>query len=376
MAVAATSRQRDELKRNLDFYDSQKRMLQSKIPPPQEGQPGQIEDKEVTIDHALTAAGLPRNQAIQSLTEMRRFVEMEGIPLSAAVSPLSFAPLYANLVTHIFNPQVRSKMLAEMGPPPPEPGEGRESEARKEQKSTFGSDKLEQDPRFKHNQEMINQKENRHQQVMQELANSGTFKNVGDVLGFVLTSFLLGPRVASIFFSNMLHNGTLRQELDRLDHETTQLYHQQNSYIQLAQHARQMAAGEEHNKVTEAENARHHWAVESYMKMKGGDKSAWSPEDKRTDLALQHSYRYQRANLDSQEKKVMEMSKVIERGPMDPDFKAVQKALGTERQRLARMRADFDGWRQKVNGWYLQHGAGDIETLNQPKGDSFTLPRE
>lgn len=321
-------------------------------------QQGGINDPIVNMDHAFTAAGLPRREAIQSLTEMRRIVAMEGIDTSAAVSPLSFIPTYTNLISHIFNPQVANKMLADMVP---KQEEQPQQQGRESQQSTFGSDKLEQDPRFMRNEAMIAQHENRHAQVIQELANSGTFKNVGDVLGFVLTSFILGPKVAGLFFSNMEKNGRLRDELNILDHETTQLYHQQNSYIQLAQHARAMAAGEEHQKTMEAENARHHWAVEGYMKSKSIDKSGWSPEDKQTDTALQHAYRYQRANLDSQEKKVMEMGKVIDRGPLDPDFKAVQGALGNERRKLAQMRGDFDQWRIKVNEWYKRHGADAVD---------------
>jgi hypothetical protein len=324
------------------------------------GSQGPIQDNETTMDHVFTAAGQPRHDAIQSLTEMRRMVMHEGIDVAQAISPLTFIPAYTNLVTHIFSPAVSGKILGEMGPPPEQQGgeqgppASRMPPNRGGQQSTFGSDKLEQDPRFQHNQQMIAQGENRHAQVVQELANSGTFKNVGDVLCFVLASFLLGPRVAGLIFTNMEKNGRLRDELNRLDHETTNLYHQQNSYIQLAQHARSMAAQDEHNQQTEREHVLHDWAMENYIKTKKVDTGGWSPEDKQIHLNLQQGIRTAKESLDKQDK-------IVKGKRANFDFKGAQ----AEQKKYDSMNQDYQKWiNETVTPWYNKRGSD----LIQPRG--------
>lgn len=383
MAVAATSRQKQQIKDKIDFFSSQQRQLQRQLPPEQETQAnGEPLDKDVNIDAIATAAGVPRQEILQANTEMRRMVMAHGVAISAPVTPMTFPLILTNLVSTMFNPQKASQLLSEMLPeekeqPQQEPGMPQEGGARPPQKGNgaYGGQGLEQDPRFQNVSNQIAQREGRRDQIWNELRNSHTFNNVGDVLGFIVCSVLIGAQNAAHIFTNMDKVGNLRWELDKLDHETTQLYHQQDSYIQLSQHARAQAAQEQHGLAVAGERERHDRAMETYYKMKTGDKSAFSPEDKKVDLALQHSYRYQSGNLDAQKAKVAAMEKILDRGPIDPDFKGAQTAVHTERAKLMKMQTDFAGWKQKVSEWYRQHGVGDIEPINPPKGDTLTMPQ-
>jgi hypothetical protein len=281
---------------------------------------------------------------------------------------MTFPIVLTNLVTSFFNSQKASQLLSEMLPEkkpqqeqPEQPQRPGQAQMPGKGNPAYGGQNLDQDPRFQNVSNQIQQREGRREQIWSELRNSHTFNNVGDVLGFIVCSVLIGAQNAAHIFTNMDKVGNLRWELDRLDHETTNLYHQQDSYIQLSQHARAQAAQEAHGQAQNDEMIRHHGAMELYNRMKTGNKAAFTPEEKQTDLALQHSYRFQSGNLDAQQKKVAAMEKVLDRGPIDPDFKAIQGSIGKERQKLAQMGGDFSKWKEKVSAWYQKHGAADIE---------------
>lgn len=287
-AVAASPRQRGKLDEQLRYFKSQRQQLASKMPPEQPKGVGEAPlDKNVSIDHIATAAGIPRSEYVQSMTEMMRIAQTHGIMMNSPVSPTTFPILYANLIGEIFNPQIRDAMYREIKGPPKKEGKGQEEGGAEAENAKTANETMKKG--LPNVNKQIQTNEQRSQQVWQELAHSGNFNGVMDVLGFVVASFLLGPRTASYLFSNMQKNGNLRSELDRLGHETNQLYHQQNSYIQMTQAARNHAAERQYQRDHLTETKRHNQEMESVAGSRYGGlrgKQFVNPETQRTYNAL------------------------------------------------------------------------------------------
>lgn len=328
-------------------------------------------DKRLNMNAALTAAGWDRQDYIQANTEVRRIVGTHGINPTDPVTPSTFPIIVPKIVEEVFNKDQAAKFFAEINQPaaggeeqhqeeaPKKPGQSKMGPNRSPEQDTL-------DQGLKDTNQRIAQSQARHDAVWHELAHSGNFNNVGDVIGFVLTSMVLGPRAGASLFSNMNKNGGLRNELAMIDHETTQLFHQQNSYIQLSQHARQQALNEEHQKdqiqqqdFNLQETERHHKAMEAYMGMKSANKQGWTAEEQATDKALQHGVRQKEGDLQAQEAKVKDLEKQSN-NPLDPNFKKARTQLATERDSLNTMRTEHAKTMARVRKWYLDHGGKDI----------------
>lgn len=394
MAVAATGRQRQQIKDKIDFYSSQQRQLQRQLPPEQETQAdGQPLDKDVNIDAIATAAGVPRSEIITANAEMRRMVQAHGVALGAAVTPMTFPLVVTNLVSSMFNPQkaaqLLSEMLPEQKPQPQEQGRDESGQtAAPGQKPAGPSDQERQiNTRMQALDAQVAQRENRRDKIWQELRNSRTFNNVGDVLGFIVCSVLIGAQNAAHIFTNMDKVGSLRWELDKLDHETSTLYHQQDSYLALAQHARQNAAQEQHFNASNAETERHHRAMEAYTNFKGiKGGGVLKPEDKEHYFAIEHGLRFAYGDVQQKEKDVIGQKRIVDslRGASTPEgFKLAReqeagalKSLAAKEAAAIKARDKHAQVQEFARKWALGKGYGDIFPTPPTPGTSFTMPKE
>lgn len=338
---------------------------------------GSMGDPNLNMHAVLTAAGWERRDYIQANAEMWRGLRAHGISPDAPVTKSTFPVIIPKIVEEAFSPEIAQKWYQEIIGDQPPPDQKPDKSGGKDGgtgKSQVVSDNLEKDPRFKDISDRLATSQQQHDALWKELANSGTFNNVGDIIGFVLSSIVLGPRAACALFTNMDRNGNLRQELDLVNHETSQLFHEQNSYIQLARSAREQAIQEEYHKDSRQdrderlqETERHNKVSESYMKMRmAGTKSAWTPEEQATARALQQGVRMKEGDLQAQEAVVKRLEKIVN-NPMDPQFKQSRSKIAVERSKLEQLERDHANIMIKVRKWYMEHGGNDIEPKHAEK---------
>lgn len=369
LKIAATPRQAEKIKGDIQFLSSQRSQVQLTPVEKAEMTGERPVDKELTFDHIWTAGGIPREEALKAMTEMSRIVKTHGIDLDDPVSPMTFPVLYANLIKDIFNKDTSERMLRDIQGPPRKQGEQGDLDKEVDQNAKMAADTVKRG--LPNVSQQIQQREARHEQVWQELAHSKNFRSVFDVIGFVLTSFLIGPRGAALFFSNMNKNGNLRHELDMLNHETAQLYRQQDSYVQMAQQARHYAVQSAYERDHLAETTRHNKAMEAqygmhYASARNAGKMFLDPQKQRTYEQLLQGERVWKDRWNELNK--MAADPQMQRANGFKDKAAHAKALQTASSMLEGAR------RGRLK--YIEDNSADVsgEPQGARTGTSFTLP--
>lgn len=316
--------------------------------------------EEAPVDHALnmnavlTAAGWDRKDFIQANSEVRRIIGTHGINPTDPVTPSTFPIIVPKIVEEVFKPEQAQRFFAEINGNPEDQKQG--SKGSKDQDGKVVSGDLEKDPRFKEINNRVQQSEARHDAVWRELAHSGNFQNVGDVIGFVLTSLVLGPKAGAALFSNMNKNGGLRNELAMIDRETTQLYHRQNSYIQLSMQARNQALREEHQKDQLQETNRHNVTTEGiqYGRMKALADKMPDKEMRNIAAVRLHGLRMAESNLKAEKENLDRLEKAAN-NPMDPRAKVAKAALMQKTKDYSIKVSEMQKYRGDLQKWFEQN---------------------
>lgn len=320
------------------------------------GDQGQPEFKDV-VDHSLnmnavlTAAGWDRQDFIQANTEVRRIIGTHGINPTDPVTPSTFGIIVPKIVEEVFKPEQAKKFFEEIVGP-----EQQEGDDKGKQKPSGDKNQDTMDSGLKDVNKRLAESQARHDAVWRELAHSGNFNNVGDVIGFILTSLVLGPRAGAALFSNMNKNGGLKSELQQIDRETTQLFHQQNSYIQLTQRARQQAVQEEHQKDQLKEAKRHNEVIEGkeYWDMRNLARKIQDPEMRNIATTRLHGLRIAESNLKADKENLDRLEKAAN-NPMDPRFKTAKAAVLQETKNYAIKVQEMKQYRSKLQAWFEEN---------------------